>query len=1202
MPEVYDKPGAERSEPVPSSQNTKPQLPGSETKPAKKPAPDRDELKNAEENASASRVAGTSRSSANDGEVSGFASRSSSTSSFYNPKNSQQQRSATSFIKKHKVLAGALGGFLLLMIILIFLLLSLLKIPNLAAHITAYQFARVARNASEHTSAIESEDVAVSTVDDTVFNSLKTQFSDIKDGTWGSMWDKINSYRPDKIVENLQQQGTLDFQYEPRFSALGMDFGKKLTAVVINGEEIPYGSSLWKSLFRPVASFQDSVAFTTQVNTALASAMEGRSVLVRGAVAKSIRNLLDIRLQWWNPKTYPPGEDAADAEAQAEKDAFTAIEDPKVAQGEIPDIQNAAEKAQAEVTDCVENNAACLASEVENFGAAPADAVNTIKSVSFNDATKTAIGFINPLYAVAMPACLIYDGSLQSQGAQQTVDSNNAELQRSYYAVATSADQQKNGYNTTAAAVGSMNWKLGDISQSIPEQRAMGNTVDTTTAPSPQAGANGSVSNGNIFSALGVPFASWISAVLSASISIPFLGTVTTCSAITNIYSGIALGLLNLGVAAITAGQEEEAATALAGVVTNFLDETFSLDTAKQLGLTIAGVTAATLLAQIIVASKSAITNSGLATGPAFDNAADEGGNLNANEIGRSFYGRPLTNAEVAQSANEDQNFANGELAAGKSPFERYFAISNPDSLVSKMGWDLRSHLKLSSFSSLFNSISKIFNPASWFGSALNFGHANVLAANGADTQNYGIVQWGWSDAEENLIKNDPSYQPLDNQYILSQNSAAEYAIAQKYNKCFGYDAPASAADLNASAMTPVANESMGTLLTNTTDIQRAANGDITGGDCSPTNLGIDSPDPLAVNNTPDPLSKTVSNGHDLIFRYRLEMNYELTMDQLQGVQTPTATTTASSGSSSSTPASPTGTGSNTPGGIWMWDATTGTVDPNSASKISSFLNYGLSGGAYFTAAVARVNAPAGTTSYNVQTQEAVSPVSAPIPLGTKPGSTDDQSLTVQDLSTGIEYDFGNANYDTSTGKISGAYGVATVQPGDAYETGPGGNSADAAKFPLLRGLITPADVASGVINHPLVFSMPNVGPAPNPYPSAPGTEGYPGNTGLPLGTWLRLNPSVNVASLGLSKFEAMIAVALQKYGMFCRDIGYYDLSIIGTDQVNQGGNAVDWPAVGVSLPNTIPAGQWAAGTPYATRLSSNFPWSSMQVLEPPAQ
>jgi len=144
--------------------------------------------------------------------------------------------------------------------------------------------------------------------------------------------------------------------------------------------------------------------------------------------------------------------------------------------------------------------------------------------------------------------------------------------------------------------------------------------------------------------------------------------------------------------------------------------------------------------------------------------------------------------------------------------------------------------------------------------------------------------------------------------------------------------------------------------------------------------------------------------------------------------------------------------------------------------------------------------------------------------------------------------------------------------------------------------------VASGVINHPLVFSMPNVGPAPNPYPSAPGTEGYPGNTGLPLGTWLRLNPSVNVASLGLSKFEAMIAVALQKYGMFCRDIGYYDLSIIGTDQVNQGGNAVDWPAVGVSLPNTIPAGQWAAGTPYATRLSSNFPWSSMQVLEPPAQ
>ncbi len=124
---------------------------------------------------------------------------------------------------------------------------------------------------------------------------------------------------------------------------------------------------------------------------------------------------------------------------------------------------------------------------------------------------------------------------------------------------------------------------------------------------------------------------------------------------------------------------------------------------------------------------------------------------------------------------------------------------------------------------------------------------------------------------------------------------------------------------------------------------------------------------------------------------------------------------------------------------------------------------------------------------------------------------------------------------------------------------------------------------------------MPNVGPAPNVYPSN-ATVGYPSNTGLPLGTWVRLDPTVNVAGLGLPPFDTMVAVALQRYGMFLRDNGS-TLRIIGTDQMNQGGNAVDWPAVGVPLPIPLPS-----GVPYAQALSSKFPWSKLQVLQPPSQ
>jgi len=319
---------------------------------------------------------------------------------------------------------------------------------------------------------------------------------------------------------------------------------------------------------------------------------------------------------------------------------------------------------------------------------------------------------------------------------------------------------------------------------------------------------------------------------------------------------------------------------------------------------------------------------------------------------------------------------------------------------------------------------------------------------------------------------------------------------------------------------------------------------------------------------------------------------------------TPSSSGSGSGGSSSSSGSSSSGSGSSSSGsppstshgGVWAWDATSATVDPSSAAKVAAFQSYAVAAGTYLQATVAWVNSPAGTPSYAIPTAEVVSPVSVPVPLGTKVGVEADHALVVYG-SDGVEYDLSAVNYDSSTGKITGTYGIATVQPGDAYETGPGGNNADAARFPLAKGPITPADIASGVINHPLVISMPNVGAKPsggNPYPAAPGTDGYPGNTGLPLGTWIRLDPTVNVASLGLPKLETMIAVALQHYGMFVSDIGS-ELDIRLTDQVNQGGNAADWSAVGASLPISY------QGVPYARQLSSAFPWTKLQVLLPPS-
>jgi hypothetical protein len=134
-----------------------------------------------------------------------------------------------------------------------------------------------------------------------------------------------------------------------------------------------------------------------------------------------------------------------------------------------------------------------------------------------------------------------------------------------------------------------------------------------------------------------------------------------------------------------------------------------------------------------------------------------------------------------------------------------------------------------------------------------------ALAATTADTSDYGNVQFGWSDDEENLIDSDNSYLPLENQEVLDRaaairpgdpngcaaGEAAEDCISATYGACF--------------------TDSIGTLLSSG-DIQRDSSGNVipNEGLCSPDNLGVDNPD-----------------YGTLVFRWRLAMSYNTTLTQL---------------------------------------------------------------------------------------------------------------------------------------------------------------------------------------------------------------------------------------------------------------------------------------------------------------------------------
>jgi hypothetical protein len=165
----------------------------------------------------------------------------------------------------------------------------------------------------------------------------------------------------------------------------------------------------------------------------------------------------------------------------------------------------------------------------------------------------------------------------------------------------------------------------------------------------------------------------------------------------------------------------------------------------------------------------------------------------------------------------------------------------------------------------------------------------------------YGNVQFGWSQDEENLIASNQTYQPLENQKILD-DSGNEAAIAQKYAACFGYiynqngDGKFDPTDPNGQLTLndgPGDDGSIGTMLALGYVIRDVNGNVVNAGDptqsgnyglCSPNNLSYNSSDPLAA----DPDSGSPKY-HDMIFRFRLAMAYDTTIDQLSNTQTVTS-------------------------------------------------------------------------------------------------------------------------------------------------------------------------------------------------------------------------------------------------------------------------------------------------------------------------
>ena len=144
---------------------------------------------------------------------------------------------------------------------------------------------------------------------------------------------------------------------------------------------------------------------------------------------------------------------------------------------------------------------------------------------------------------------------------------------------------------------------------------------------------------------------------------------------------------------------------------------------------------------------------------------------------------------------------------------------------------------------------------------------------------------------------------------------------------------------------------------------------------------------------------------------------------------------------------------------------------------------------------------------------------------------------------------------------------------------------ASATSLPVAAGLITIADLRSGVIDHALSVALPAPRAGVYAWP-AQRSDGTGGPNTIPEGARLRLDPSLDLNSLNLPPLTHMIAEAAQRYGIIVRDQTHYGISFYAEDPTQYGGNKLYYGTHGF----------FGGMTPQ--QLLARFPWSDLQVLK----
>jgi hypothetical protein len=211
-----------------------------------------------------------------------------------------------------------------------------------------------------------------------------------------------------------------------------------------------------------------------------------------------------------------------------------------------------------------------------------------------------------------------------------------------------------------------------------------------------------------------------------------------------------------------------------------------------------------------------------------------------------------------------------------------------------------------------------------------------------------------------------------------------------------------------------------------------------------------------------------------------------------------------------------------------------------------------------------------------------------PIPPTARPAAGPDAHMTIWQPSSDRLWELFHAHHETDGwhADFGGAMMNVSESPGYyTHRSWPGALrqwGASATSLPVIAGTMLVSELRAGTIPHALAIAVPFARADVYSWP-AQRTDGTDTDaTAIPEGARFRLDPALDIDSLGLPPMTRMMAKAVQRYGLIVRDQTAHAIAFYAQD-----------PGQGAANPYGS-----IFGSRYPIDLLANFPWTHLQLLK----